>query len=85
MNHESVMVTKSLQDFTRIINNYAHFRSSEFSISLASTVKTCDFDRQFLFAYLLRFAQNGTKNLSFNSSDLTLYDHAKITFIHPSN
>ncbi len=47
-------------------------------------MKICDFDRQFLsFSYLFRFAQNDTKNMSFNSGDPDLYDHAKITFIHP--
>ncbi len=47
-------------------------------------MKICDFDRHFLsFSYLFRFAQNDTKDMSFNSRDPDLYDHAKITFIHP--
>ncbi len=47
-------------------------------------MKICDFDRQFLsFSYLLRLAQNDTKNMSFNSYDPDHYDYAKITFIHP--
>ena len=32
---------------------------------------------------LFRFAQSDTQNMSFNSGDPDLYDHAKITFIHP--
>ena len=47
-------------------------------------MKICDFDRQFLsFSYLFCFAQNYTKNMSFNSGDADLYDHVKITFIRP--
>ena len=72
-----------LQDITRIINNYAysgrllsevrHLRVPEgvnfqYVYPQFSTMKICDFDRQFLIGlHLLRFAQNGTKNLSFNS------------------
>ncbi len=42
------------------------------------------FDRQFLLdSSLLRFAQNGTRNVSFDSQDPDLYDHEKVTFIHP--
>ena len=42
------------------------------------------FDRQFLLdSSLLRFAQNGTRNMSFNSQDSDLYDHEKVTFINP--
>ncbi len=36
-----------------------------------------------VLSYLICFAQNDTKSMSFNSLDPDLYDYAKITFIHP--
>ena len=80
------MVTKSLQlglqDFTRIMNNYAYSgrllkwsssssspSGSKFSISLASILngENMRFRPAIFNRLVLRFDPNGTRNLSFNS------------------
>ena len=58
--------------------------SSQFLIIVIIMVPL--FDRQFLLdSSLLRFAQNGTRNMSFNSQDPDLYDHELKSYVHTAS